>query len=601
MQLNRILTFVTFGVLLVASVAIVSLNSTTPEALTSVTIGFVDSIDRDFLAQVGAEVFYYFKTFEAVNAFVPFSTIGRILDFDFIEFVAISQPVFAMEDSLQWGVDRVDADLAWGGPDGATSVNGGQAGAGVNLAVIDSGIDYNHPDLSANYKGGYDFVDNDNDPRDGNGHGTHVAGVIAAADNDIGIIGVAPEVNLYAVRVLDNRGSGSSAGVAAGIDWAAANGMDIATLSLGANGNMPEVEAAGIAAYASGLLLFAASGNDGANADGHYPSAQAEFIAVGSTTSSDARSSFSNYGSTLELTAPGSAIYSTTPTYKIKGQFAPAKNYDTMSGTSMATPHAAAVGALAIAANPSMTNVEIRALLQSTAEDLGSNGWDQEFGYGLVDAEAAVGGSSGGGDPSDTTPPTQVTGLSASESGSSSIDLAWSAASDDSGSVSYNVYRDGSLVGTTSATSYSDTGLSGATTYTYQVSAEDASGNEGSASSPVSATTNDPAAGGETGMYVLEISFSEKRKGRNYETTATITVLDENGNAVVGVSVTVSLTLSDGSSGGSLTATTDDNGQLKVKWQSNPCGTYTLMIDGLSLSGYYWMAAGLSGAAFTNC
>ncbi len=278
---------------------------------------------------------------------------------------APSQPA----QQLPWGVDRIDADLAV------------PKGAGVKVCVVDTGIDKDHPDLQANIVGGRNFVAKGLtlDPAkwdDDNGHGTHVAGTVAALDNTIGVVGVAPQASLLAAKVLNRQGSGYLSDVMAGVDYCVQSGAKVVSMSLGSNSDVQAFHSAVDAAYASGVLLVAAAGNDYGGAVS-YPAAYDSVVAVSATDSADNLASFSNVGPQVELAAPGVSVLST---YKDGG-------YATLSGTSMATPHVSGVAALAWEANPLMSNAQVRALLQTTADDLGAAGRDNLFGYGLVDAE----------------------------------------------------------------------------------------------------------------------------------------------------------------------------------------------------------------------
>jgi subtilisin family serine protease len=270
--------------------------------------------------------------------------------------------------SLPWGVDRIDAEWAW-------SVTGG---AGIKVAVIDTGIDADHPDLAANVKGGVNFVRARGyvDPGrwdDDNGHGSHVAGIIGARDNAVGAIGVAPECSLYALKVLNKNGMGYTSDVIAAIQWAVNNGMDIANLSLGSNSPSVAEQLACDTAAAAGLLIVAAAGNDGGAVD--YPGAYSSVIAVAATNSADAVASWSSNGPEVDIAAPGVSVFSC---YKNGG-------YATMNGTSMATPHVTGALALTLAAGRS-TNLCL------SADDLPPAGLDNYSGCGLVDAgEAATG------------------------------------------------------------------------------------------------------------------------------------------------------------------------------------------------------------------
>ena len=277
---------------------------------------------------------------------------------------APSQPV----QQLPWGVDRVDADLALGN------------GAGVKVCVVDTGIDKDHLDLQANIVGGKNFVANGRlvDPtkwNDDNGHGTHVAGTIAAVDNTIGVVGVAPQASLLAAKVLNRQGSGYISDVVAGVDYCVQQGADVISMSLGTSSDVQSVHDAMDAAYNAGALLVAAAGND-YGGPVSFPAAYDSVIAVSATDSNNQLAAFSNVGPKVELTAPGVNIFSTWNDGL----------YKTISGTSMATPHVSGVAALAIEANPGLDAVGIRTLLQTTANDLGEAGRDNSFGFGLVDA-----------------------------------------------------------------------------------------------------------------------------------------------------------------------------------------------------------------------
>jgi subtilisin len=273
-------------------------------------------------------------------------------------------------------VDRIDGEVVRAA---------GNGGAGVKVGVIDTGIDYTHSDLDGNYQGGYDFVNADTDPMDDNGHGTHVAGTIAAEQNGAGVVGVAPAASLYAVKVLDATGSGSYGDVIAGLQWCVDNHMQIASLSLGGSVGCSTLETACNNAYAAGVLLVASAGNSGTSAGTTdcvtYPAKYASVIAVGATTQTDMRPSWSSTGPAVELVAPGDGIYST----------ARGGGYATMSGTSMACPHVTGAAALVIASGLASSPQGVRDRLTSTADDLGTLGRDNLYGFGLVDANEAAG------------------------------------------------------------------------------------------------------------------------------------------------------------------------------------------------------------------
>ena len=296
------------------------------------------------------------------------------------------------EYSDSWGVVRIGAD---------TAANRGFKGAGVKVGIIDSGIDYNHPDLKDNYKGGYNFIDNNSDPYDDdtNSHGTHVAGVIAARDNGTGVVGVAPAASLYALKVFGANGSGGDlSSIIAGIEWAIENGMNVVNMSVGVDSRlaqmMPEVfkplQDVCNLAYQKGVILVAAVGNEGRDRIS-IPAAYDSVIAVSASDFNNQRAVFKNFmssntGAQNELAAPGSNIKST-----VRGG-----GYALISGTSQAAPHVA--GAVAVILSTGIRDAngdgtmtdEIRQRLASTATDLGTPGRDTVFGWGLVDLAAAT-------------------------------------------------------------------------------------------------------------------------------------------------------------------------------------------------------------------
>lgn len=223
---------------------------------------------------------------------------------------------------------------------------------------------------------GYDFVDGDRNPNDANGHGTHCAGIAAASTNNgIGIAGTAPNASIYAVRVLDASGSGSLNDVADGVVHAADNGAKVISLSLGSTGASSTLEDAVNYAWDKGSVVVAAAGNAG-NTVKNYPAAYSNAIAVASTDRNDRKSSFSTYGSWVDVAAPGSDIYSTYPT----------NTYSSLSGTSMATPHVAGVAGLL--ASQGKSNSSIRSAIQDSADKISGTG--NYWIHGRVNANNAV-------------------------------------------------------------------------------------------------------------------------------------------------------------------------------------------------------------------
>ncbi|CAL9432937.1 S8 family peptidase [Streptomyces sp. enrichment culture] len=251
-----------------------------------------------------------------------------------------------------WGLDRIDQrnlplDNSYTYPD--------SAGEGVTAYVIDTGVRITHSDFGGRASYGYDAIDNDNTAQDGHGHGTHVAGTVAGSS-----YGVAKKAKVVGVRVLNNSGSGTTAQVVAGIDWVARNAVKpaVANMSLG-GGADSALDAAVRNAVASGITFVVAAGNESTNASTKSPARVTEAITVGATTSSDARASYSNYGSVLDLFAPGSSITSAWNSSD--------SATSTISGTSMASPHVAGAAALHLADNPSATPAQVSSALTAAA------------------------------------------------------------------------------------------------------------------------------------------------------------------------------------------------------------------------------------------
>ena len=315
---------------------------------------------------------------ESMVATLRTSILVKRVEKDVIRKATAAKP--APGETLPWGVDRIDAEKAWG-----TST-----GSGIKVAVLDTGISKSHPDLKGNIKGGFNAVNDLNEiPEDQNGHGSHVAGTIAAVDNNIGVVGVAPQASLYAVQVLNAAGWGYCSDIIQGLNWSIENSMQVANMSYGGSECLGEGDALA-AAYANGITLVAAAGNNyGGAVD--WPAKHDKVIAVTAINSKDGFASFSSQGPEVDLTAPGVSIPST---YKKGG-------YKTLSGTSMAAPHVSGVAALVLEKNSKLTPADVKKRLEQTAECLGSLGscstngtknWLQ--GWGLVDACKAVNGTS---------------------------------------------------------------------------------------------------------------------------------------------------------------------------------------------------------------
>ena len=239
----------------------------------------------------------------------------RLRHLPFVRYVEDDPPdaVSIDVEALEYGVNQINAEAIWGGAPNATTLIAGQGGAGIKVAVIDTGIDCGHQDLAGGCVYGANFV-NGSQPFDDNGHGTHVGGIIAARQNGVGVIGVAPEATVYAVKVMDSAGSGSWSSVAMGIDWAVRNGMHVINMSLGATTGSQAVADAVARAEAAGVLVVASAGNSGCCNTVGYPAAYDGVLAVAAVDSIEMRAGFSSTGPQVDIAAPGVGIRSSVPT-----------------------------------------------------------------------------------------------------------------------------------------------------------------------------------------------------------------------------------------------------------------------------------------------
>lgn len=278
--------------------------------------------------------------------------------------------IFEFNETLQWNHQIVNASAAWLYA----------TGRGVKVAVIDTGIDSQHPDLADNIASGRDLVNDGEFLQDGLGHGTHVAGIIAARGNNSGVIGIAPGSSLHVIKVFGLNGSGPSADmIVTAIQDSVNNGARIINMSIGTKIFNAAYEDAAAEARSQGAVIFAAAGNDNSS-QLRYLAACPSVISVGATTITDQRFSLSNFSADLDISAPGEQIISTLPP----------SGYGPISGTSMASPHIAAIAALILERNPTFSADDLINALINSVVDLGDPGKDIFFGHGRIDALKAV-------------------------------------------------------------------------------------------------------------------------------------------------------------------------------------------------------------------
>lgn len=342
-------------------------------------IGYKEGRKKDLeilIEKIGGKIIKESKT--GGNYLLVYLPFFQIIKEDYINYFEKSvklKSCFSPNDEFykyQWDKWLMYSELIWDFEIGKKD---------IIVAICDQGVDYYHPDLRDNFSFeliGYDFVDDDSNPypkSEEEIHGTHVAGIIAGViNNHLGISGWA-QVRLLAVRVLNEKGEGSDFDVAEGIRWATDNGAKIINLSLGASSYSSCLKEAVEYAYKKGVLLVGASGNNG-SANILYPAKFKEVIACGALDKNNSLASFSNYGKEQELVACGVEILSTLPH----------NQYGLLDGTSMSAPQITGIASLLLSSFPSLTNYQLRAILNAGTIDLGDKGWDRYYGFGLSNA-----------------------------------------------------------------------------------------------------------------------------------------------------------------------------------------------------------------------
>jgi subtilisin len=385
---------------MLTSLATVGVASSAPAEKARVIVGFKGLPDAALVHAHGGEIKNEYSSIQAIAATLPTQQIEALKKNPKVAYVEDDVVVQATEYNplYDWGISKIGANL----------VHPTNKGTAIKVAVIDTGINYLHQDLIDNIDTngwGYNFLSPGALPIDDNGHGTHCAGIIAAALDQKVVVGVAPEAHLYALKVLNSAGSGYTSDIIAAIEWATNNGIQVISMSLGSSVGTTSLQVACDDAFKNhNIVVVAAAGNNGAARTGTnilYPARYANVIAVGATDSNNVRAYFSNTGPELDLMAPGVNILSdyidTNPN--------DGPNLDTwyMSGTSMACPHVAGTAALILNSDEvawhqygytdginGWSSQEVTNVLIGTADDLGATGKDNLYGYGILDANQAA-------------------------------------------------------------------------------------------------------------------------------------------------------------------------------------------------------------------
>ena len=315
------------------------------EASQRVILIFNDEIEYNLLDDPSVEIHHVFEDLHAVSVTIPSAKKKELSTHSSIKFIEEDPIVKVDSQTPNQGYRELNVEAI---------KNTGLTGKGVKIGILDTGININHPDL--HISGGHSFVEGVSSFNDDYGHGTHVAGIIAAQDNEIGIVGVAPEAEIYAVKVLGSNGEGRQSDVVAGINWAIEQKLNIINLSITSPYGSPLLQTALQKAFDQGIIVVAASGNTLTplldNTDVLFPARYPTVIAVGSVNPNLERSTFSYFGSSLDFVAPGENILST--------YFGSGEEYESMSGTSMAAPFVTGIAALYKQEFPLLNNGEIQ-------------------------------------------------------------------------------------------------------------------------------------------------------------------------------------------------------------------------------------------------
>lgn len=493
---------------------------------------------------------------KAIEKAKAYSANGKV---SFAEPNYLAQAVVSPDDpwfANQWGLKKIEAPAAWDVTQGSYS---------IKIAILDTGVDLSHPDLSSKIVVNHNFTTSTT-ANDVHGHGTHVAG-IAAADtgNSIGVAGLGYASSIMNVKVLGDDGYGSYSWIARGIIWAADNGASVINMSLGGTSASSTLESAVNYAWSKGLVVVAAAGNNGSSSH-FYPAYYSKAIAVAATDYYDKLTSWSNYGDWVDVAAPGFSIYSTVIN----------NGYSLKSGTSMASPFVSGLAALVFTCiadtnGNGLLNDEVRAQIEATCDGISSSG----IGSGRINAYKAVSNlSSPAPVPLTGTISGRVTDISGGLpiNGATVSDGTRSASTDAEGEYTIAEVPEGSYIVTASAAGYSNA------SQTVKVAA----GQTAKADYSLTKTETAPKPSPPKSMWVDSILF--KVTGNNLRLN--IKVAEESG-AVTGAQVKIAL-VRDGSQVWNFSGTTDSSGMVSFRVSKAPAGNYLATVTGLSASGYEW-------------
>lgn len=520
--------------------------------------GLATQLTKDHGAQL---LFAYENAIKGFAAKIPEVALNGLKKNPNIEYIEEDQTVQAtaiQTYTMNWGLDRIDqTSLPTNGSYTYNSV-----GSGVHAYVVDTGIRSTHREFTGRMGAGYSSINDAYGPEGCNWHGTHVAGILGGKPGDGSAtsdgIGVAKAVTLHSVRVLDCQGNGSISGVIAGVDWIAQNKIlpAVANMSL-SGGFSTALNEATRNLVNSGVITIVAAGNSASDACYYSPAGEPSAITVGASDAADSMASYSNWGTCVDVFAPGTAIVSSSNGAD--------DAYIKANGTSMATPHVAGVAALYLQVNPTATPSQVApAITNGASKNVLTNLVGTSVNL-LVDS--LFSGGTGTAPDQDTQSPTSPTNLSATAPDSTKVNLSWGASTDTIGVGSYQVYRNSTLIGSqpnSSLTSYTDSTVVAGTTYTYSVTAKDTAGN----TSPMSNTAS-----------VVVPSLN------NPPSSSTLDILSYSVSSKTATTVTLKWT-TNVSSTGSINYT-PRNGQTSTVTDSNNVTSHSITLTGLTSNTQY--------------
>lgn len=582
-----------FAILLILTIPAISAFGQTPTvSKVPVIILFKEKpIDKhvNLIKSVGGEVTRTYKIINGFAANLPETSIENLKHNPLVTSIDPDLEVKAIDTSADI---QIRADQVWAA---------GVTGTGVPVAILDTGIDTTHPEFSGRILKCHSEITNTNTCTDGNGHGTHVAGIAAAAGINTSAKGVAPSASLYIDQVLNSKGSGTISGVIAGIDWARTNGAKVISMSLGTSpistvepncdSVLPSLTTAINNAVASGISVVAAAGNDDINGVG-APACISSTIAVAAVDSADNIASFSSRGGPVAdhgIAAPGVNIFSS---WKNGG-------YNTISGTSMATPLVSGTIALLLKANPTLSPATIKSTLFSTTCTSSTTPScptgsvpNTAYGYGRIDALATFNAVA-----VPVTVPTAPSApvLSTTGNTATSIGISWTTPANGGSAITGYTYQwstdnFASITGSTpvSAGTNSATisGLSASTSYNIRVFATNAIGNSASSNVLTVATSATPQVA--TSVSVTNISyFTEGGKNADKHLDVKLTLRDNLLNPVQSASVSINL-FRNSILVASGTGTTLSDGTITFVLRNASPGTYSTVVTTVSAGSLTW-------------